>query len=100
MTPVEASAPPIAPRRLADLVALARRAIKSTVGKNALSLYSIQFAQYILPLITIPYLVRVLGPERLGTLAFGQSLMAYFPGSGLRLRLIGDPEDFCAKGRF
>jgi len=101
MTPVEASAPPIAPRRLADLVALARRAIKSTVGKNALSLYSIQFAQYILPLITIPYLVRVLGPERLGTLAFGQSLMAYFAlavdyGFGLSAtrRISAQREDF------
>lgn len=106
MTPVEASAPPVAPRRCADLVALARRAIKSTVGKNALSLYSIQFAQYILPLITIPYLVRVLGPKRLGTLAFGQSLMAYFAmavdyGFGLSAtrRISAQREDFDAVNR-
>ena len=63
--------------RPADLVLVVRRAMGSTVGKNALSLYSIQFAQYILPLITLPYLARVLGPWRLGTLAFGQSLMSY-----------------------
>lgn len=54
------------------------RALRSSVGRNALSLYSIQFANYLLPLITVPYLVRVLGAERFGTLAFGQGLMAYF----------------------
>ena len=54
------------------------RTLRSAVTKNALSLYSIQFANYLLPLITIPYLVRVLRPERFGTVAFGQGLMAYF----------------------
>jgi O-antigen/teichoic acid export membrane protein len=57
---------------------LLRRGFRSPVGKNALSLYLIQFANYVLPFITVPYLVRVLGPERYGTLAFGQGLMAYF----------------------
>jgi O-antigen/teichoic acid export membrane protein len=57
---------------------LLRRALRSSVGKNALSLYSIQFANYLLPLITVPYLVRVLGAERFGTLSFGQGLVAYF----------------------
>ena len=53
-------------------------AIRSSVAKNAASLYLIQFANYVLPLITVPYLVRVLGPTGFGLVAFGQSLIAYF----------------------
>lgn len=63
---------------LDELNRIVRQGLRSSVGKNVLSLYSIQFANYILPFITVPYLVRVLGPERFGTLAFGQGLMAYF----------------------
>jgi len=52
--------------------------MRSSVVHNAASLYVIQFAQYILPLITVPYLVRVLSPAGFGVVAFGQSLIAYF----------------------
>jgi len=55
-----------------------RTGLRSSVAKNAASLYVIQFANYILPLITVPYLVRVLGPTGYGTIAFGRSLIAYF----------------------
>jgi len=51
---------------------------QSGVGKNAASLYLIQFANYILPLILVPYLVRVLRPEFFGLVSFGQGLIAYF----------------------
>jgi len=37
-----------------------------------------QMVGYILPLVTIPYLLRVLGPERFGIITFSQAIMAYF----------------------
>ena len=55
-----------------------RQIWKHTVFQNTASLYLIQFVQYLLPLITVPYLVRVLGPTIYGTIAFGQSLIAIF----------------------
>jgi PST family polysaccharide transporter len=45
---------------------------------NAASLISMQAAGYVLPLITVPYLLRVLGPEYFGLIAFSQAVMAYF----------------------
>ena len=51
---------------------------QSTVAKNATSLYIIQFSTIILPLITIPYVVRVLGPANFGIIGFCQGLIAYF----------------------
>lgn len=61
-----------------DKVQLSRFVLRSAMFQNAASLYVLQFAQYILPLITVPYLVRVLGPAGFGSVAFGQSLIAYF----------------------
>ncbi|MGI9534646.1 MAG: flippase [Thermodesulfobacteriota bacterium] len=54
-----------------------RTGAKSTIGKNMLSLFTLQISYYILPLITVPYLVRVLGPEKFGLVSFGQSLIAF-----------------------
>lgn len=61
-----------------DRARLSRSILGNAIFQNAASLYLIQFAQYILPLITVPYLVRVLGPTGYGTVAFGQSLARYF----------------------
>jgi len=55
-----------------------RFGINSTIGKNIISLYLLQISYYVLPLITVPYLVRVLGPEKFGLVAFGQSLITFF----------------------
>lgn len=45
----------------------------SRVAKNAVALYAVQITGYIVPLITLPFLARVLGPEEYGRVSFAQS---------------------------
>lgn len=46
--------------------------------ENIISLTGLQFASYILPLITLPYLTLVLGPEKFGLTQYAISLITYF----------------------
>lgn len=51
---------------------------KRIVLKNFLSLTTLQGISYILPIVVLPYLVRVIGIEKFGLIAFAQALVQYF----------------------
>jgi len=54
----------------------AQRTFGSLV-ENIVALYGAHFCNYILPLLTIPYCVRVLGPRAWGLVAFSQAFGIY-----------------------
>jgi O-antigen/teichoic acid export membrane protein len=45
---------------------------------NVASLFSVQIANFLLPLLTVPYVVRIIGPDKLGLLNFSQAYVTYF----------------------
>lgn len=51
---------------------------KKKLLENFLSLQVLQIFTYALPLITLPYLSRVLGADRFGLVFFAQAMMFYF----------------------
>jgi len=44
---------------------------------NVLALYALQFGNYVIPLLTMPYLLATLGAARYGELLFAQGLISY-----------------------
>ncbi len=54
------------------------RSDKHTLISNFLSLTLVQCANYLLPLLTLPFLFRVLTAERYGLVIFAQAFMQYF----------------------
>ncbi len=51
---------------------------RKTVLENFVSLSSLQSINYILPVIVLPYLIRIIGFEKFGLIAFAQALVQYF----------------------
>jgi len=50
-----------------------KRYLRHPVFQNALALYSVQIAEYLLPMITIPYLARILQPAAWGKIVYAQN---------------------------
>ncbi|MCX5703794.1 MAG: oligosaccharide flippase family protein, partial [Candidatus Omnitrophica bacterium] len=46
--------------------------------RNFSSLSTLQGLNYLLPILILPYLIRVIGPEKFGLIAFAQAFVQYF----------------------
>lgn len=63
---------------IAKLKSLTNTEDKKRLLSNFFSLSVLQAANYILPLITLPYLVKVLGIEKFGIIMFAQAFIMFF----------------------
>lgn len=77
---------------------MASKVLKNRLVKNIFSLGIVQIANYAIPLIAIPIVSRIIGPEKFGVINFVTAFVAYFTlliGYGFNLtatrRLAADP---------
>lgn len=64
-------------RKVSEFIVKGVKKNKRLLGNTAY-LYIFQFVNYIIPLITVPYLIRVLGTNTFGVIVFYSSLIIYF----------------------
>ncbi len=57
---------------------MAGRRERKVVLNNFASLTGLQAINYILPMLILPYLFRIIGPEKFGLIAFAQAFAQYF----------------------
>jgi O-antigen/teichoic acid export membrane protein len=51
---------------------------KRTILKNITSLFSIQIANYLLPMVSVPIISRIIGPDKFGVLNYAAAIVGYF----------------------
>ena len=51
-----------------------RRALSHPIGQNVIALYGLQIATFVMPLVTLPYVARVLRPASFGLVVYTQGL--------------------------
>jgi PST family polysaccharide transporter len=71
---------------------------EKNLAKNTFFLYLMQIANYVFPLLTFPYLTRVLGAEKYGVVVFGNAVMSYF-GLFLEFGFILSATNLCSQYR-
>lgn len=49
-----------------------------SLRKNVAALYAVQFASYLAPFVTLPWLTRILGPVGFGRIGFAGAVIGYF----------------------
>src|SRR3984885_11945727 len=62
------------PGDASSLQTKSRKLLRSGVFHNVIALYGVQACTYALPLLTFPYLARVLGPSGWGVVVFAQAI--------------------------
>lgn len=98
-------APPPRASGLSAALKRTREALRHPVSQNAAALYAVQVVLTVLPLITLPWLARVLGPAELGVVVFVQSfsfllgmLIEFGFGLSATRRIAGERDDPRAMG--
>jgi PST family polysaccharide transporter len=102
---VDPIAPPPRASGLSAALKRTREALRHPVSQNAAALYAVQVVLTVLPLITLPWLARVLGPAELGVVVFVQSfsfllgmLIEFGFGLSATRRIAGERDDPRAMG--
>ena len=65
-------------RQIKKTYGMAKPHERKTVLHNFASLSVLQAITYVLPVLILPYLFRVIGPEKFGLIAFAQAFAQYF----------------------